>query len=100
MSWPSALTFPRGGLASLQAGEVERSTSSSSAVARPLPGKEFCTVLDQAGNVLKHGFMTDDGPWSLDIPEEKNETGDAPVKQCDPDDNDAEQSSMLRSWSP
>ena len=55
--------------------------------ARPLPGKEFCTVLDQAGNVLKHGFLTDDGPWSLDIPEEKNETGDAPVKQCDPDDN-------------
>lgn len=54
--------------------------------ARPLPGKEFCCVLDQAGNVLKHGFLTDDGPWSLDIPEEKGEGGDAPVKVCDPDD--------------
>lgn len=54
--------------------------------ARPLKGKEFCTVLDQAGNVLKYGFLTDDGPWSLDIPEEQGEPGDAPVKQCDPDD--------------
>ena len=36
--------------------------------ARPLKGKEFCAVLDQAGNVLKHGFLTDDGPWSLDPP--------------------------------
>ena len=55
--------------------------------ARPLDGKDFCTVLDQAGNVLKHGFLTDDGPWSLDIPEDKGEPGEAPIKVCDPDDH-------------
>jgi DNA repair protein RadD len=32
---------------------------------RPAPGKADCLVLDHAGNVVRHGFATDDRYWTL-----------------------------------
>lgn len=50
--------------------------------ARPSPGKEACLILDQAGNCLRHGFLTDDGPWSLTPSAAATAGGEAPVKEC------------------
>lgn len=33
---------------------------------RPSPGKRQATLIDHAGNTLRHGFPDDERPWSLD----------------------------------
>lgn len=50
--------------------------------ARPSPGKAHFVLLDHAGNLLRHGWPTQDREWSLeDRPKEPSEEGPA-VKAC------------------
>jgi DNA repair protein RadD len=56
---------------------------------RPAPGKDRATILDHAGNTIRHGLPTDDREWSLMGEEEgaagkrrKADPDAAPVWQC------------------
>lgn len=46
-------------------------------------GKEFCLVLDQAGNIKRHGFIEDLTPSDFALRQADDKPpGDAPVKEC------------------
>ena len=53
----------------------------------PETEKQDCIVLDQAGNVLRHGFVEDLKEVSLTPGQEKGEGGEAPMKVCPEDDD-------------
>lgn len=54
---------------------------------RPLPGKDFCYVLDHAGLTFRHGFADEERDWSLDWGErmKRKKAANAPsitLEQC------------------
>ena len=49
--------------------------------------KQDCLVLDQAGNVIRHGFVEDLKEVSLTPGKEKSGGGEAPMKVCPQDDD-------------
>lgn len=51
---------------------------------RPSPGKARAIVLDHAGNVWRHGLLTDERAWSLDARRRRvrGEPQTAPVRRC------------------
>jgi DNA repair protein RadD len=52
-------------------------------VLRPMPGKTTAMVIDHAGNVVRHGFATDDHPVDLGSGLKARKKSDAtPVKTC------------------
>lgn len=48
----------------------------------PATGKEDCIVLDQAGNVPRHGFVENFRSYSLDCGEAEDPSKKAPTKEC------------------
>jgi superfamily II DNA or RNA helicase len=51
-------------------------------VARVMEGKKDAIVIDQSGNVLRHGTLCLQGPWSLTDAESKA-AGEIPMKACE-----------------
>ena len=53
---------------------------------RPMPGKEWATIIDHAGNVRLHGLPDKERIWSLDSREKrpacKNPDDDIPLRYC------------------
>lgn len=51
---------------------------------RPAPGKTVATILDHAGNSLRHGLPDDPREWTLAgrKPKKKDEEKDIQIKQC------------------
>jgi len=48
-------------------------------VLRTAPGKSHATILDHAGNSLRHGLPTEDRDWSLSGSVRKSQNGERPV---------------------
>jgi len=53
-------------------------------VLRPAEGKQFATILDHVGNVLRHGFAEDQREWSLEGAPKKSSKQKAAItnRQC------------------
>lgn len=50
---------------------------------RPAPGKSHLTILDHAGNVLRHGLPETERAWSLDGAPKRETTGAEPGWRCE-----------------
>jgi superfamily II DNA or RNA helicase len=50
---------------------------------RPHEYKDLFKVIDQAGNIWKHGFWHEDREWSLEKKYVSKTVGAAPIKECD-----------------
>lgn len=52
---------------------------------RPAEGKEYCLILDHAGNTIRHGFVEQPREWSLEdgyVPQKKDDEDSVAVRTC------------------